>query len=85
MATATSFRARRFGRGQRGGQAGRALADDDDVFGFAVHGAPPSDVIAGLDPAIQLIAKKMDARVKPGHDGVGCGRSVNQFGGHGPA
>jgi hypothetical protein len=25
-------------------------------------------VIAGLDPAIQLFRKKMDARVKPGHD-----------------
>jgi hypothetical protein len=34
---------------------------------------PPSAVIAGLDPAIhplrkKLLAKKMDARVKPGHD-----------------
>jgi hypothetical protein len=27
-----------------------------------------SFVIAGLDPAIQLLAKRMDARVKPGHD-----------------
>ena len=27
-----------------------------------------SAVIAGLDPAIQLFAKRMDARVKPGHD-----------------
>jgi hypothetical protein len=25
-------------------------------------------VIAGLDPAIQLLAKRMNARVKPGHD-----------------
>ena len=25
-------------------------------------------VIAGLDPAIHLYAKKMDARVKPAHD-----------------
>jgi hypothetical protein len=25
-------------------------------------------VIAGLDPAIQLFAKTMDARVEPGHD-----------------
>jgi hypothetical protein len=25
-------------------------------------------VIAGLDPAIHPTAKKMDARVKPGHD-----------------
>jgi hypothetical protein len=25
-------------------------------------------VIAGLDPAIHLLRKKMDARVKPGHD-----------------
>jgi hypothetical protein len=25
-------------------------------------------VIAGLDPAIHHFAKKMDARVKPGHD-----------------
>jgi len=26
-------------------------------------------VIAGLDPAIQPFRKRMDARVKPGHDG----------------
>jgi hypothetical protein len=26
-------------------------------------------VIAGLDPAIHPFRKKMDARVKPGHDG----------------
>jgi hypothetical protein len=26
-------------------------------------------VIAGLDPAIHPLRKKMDARVKPGHDG----------------
>ena len=25
-------------------------------------------VIAGLDPAIHRLAKKLDARVKPGHD-----------------
>jgi hypothetical protein len=35
---------------------------------------PPSAVIAGLDPAIhrssqEFLAKRMDARVKPGHDG----------------
>jgi hypothetical protein len=30
-----------------------------------------SAVIAGLDPAIQLLAKRMDARVKPGHDAEG--------------
>ena len=29
-----------------------------------------ASVIAGLDPAINLFRKKMDARVKPGHDGV---------------
>ena len=28
-------------------------------------------VIAGLDPAIHPFRKKMDARVKPGHDGGG--------------
>jgi hypothetical protein len=27
-------------------------------------------VIAGLDPAIHPLRKKMDARVMPGHDGV---------------
>src|SRR6185312_9470371 len=27
-------------------------------------------VIAGLDPAIHHLRKKMDARVKPGHDGI---------------
>src|SRR5438270_13424234 len=27
-----------------------------------------SFVIAGLDPAIQILAKRMDGRVKPGHD-----------------
>jgi len=25
--------------------------------------------VAGLDPAIQLLTKEMDARVKPAHDG----------------
>jgi hypothetical protein len=30
----------------------------------------PLGVIAGLDPAIHLFRKKMDARVKPAHDGV---------------
>jgi hypothetical protein len=29
----------------------------------------PQAVIAGLDPAIHLFRKKMDARVKPAHDG----------------
>src|SRR5262249_60874107 len=37
-------------------------------------GADPSTVIAGLDPAIHLLRSKdvcsMDARVKPGHDGM---------------
>jgi hypothetical protein len=28
-------------------------------------------VIAGLDPAIHPFRKKMDARVKPAHDGSG--------------
>jgi hypothetical protein len=28
-----------------------------------------SVVIAGLDPAIHLLRKTMDARVKPAHDG----------------
>jgi hypothetical protein len=28
-------------------------------------------VIAGLDPAIHLATRKMDARVKPGHDSSG--------------
>jgi hypothetical protein len=27
-------------------------------------------VIAGLDPAIHLLPKTMDARVKPAHDGA---------------
>jgi hypothetical protein len=27
-----------------------------------------SSVIAGLDPAIHLLRRKMDARVKPAHD-----------------
>jgi hypothetical protein len=34
----------------------------------------PASVIAGLDPTIHPLAKKMDARVEPGHDdytGVG--------------
>ena len=30
-----------------------------------------SVVIAGLDPAIHLFRKKMDARVKPAHDAGG--------------
>jgi hypothetical protein len=28
-----------------------------------------SNVIAGLDPAIHLLARMMDTRVKPAHDG----------------
>jgi len=32
------------------------------------EGFPP--VIAGLDPAIHHLRKKMDARVKPAHDGA---------------
>jgi hypothetical protein len=35
-------------------------------------------VIAGLDPAIHLLAKKMDARVKPAHD-EGSGPSPSEF------
>jgi hypothetical protein len=35
--------------------------------GFIV-GKDTSAVIAGLDPAIYLLRKKMDARVKPAHD-----------------
>jgi hypothetical protein len=31
-------------------------------------------VIAGLDPAIHHLRKKMDARVKPAHDGRGRSR-----------
>jgi hypothetical protein len=27
-------------------------------------------VIAGLDPAIHLLAQRMDARVEPAHDGM---------------
>jgi hypothetical protein len=39
------------------------------------HAREPKFVIAGLDPAIhpssqRLLAKKMDARVKPAHDGL---------------
>jgi hypothetical protein len=30
----------------------------------------PLFVIAGLDPAIHRLRKKLDARVKPGHDDV---------------
>jgi hypothetical protein len=30
-------------------------------------------VIAGLDPAIHRLAKRMDARVEPAHDGGGFG------------
>jgi hypothetical protein len=30
--------------------------------------AAPIGVMAGLDPAIHPLAKKMDARVKPAHD-----------------
>jgi hypothetical protein len=45
----------------------------------SVHHSPPSSslatVIAGLDPAIQLLAKRMDGRVKPGHD-VRCMNAV---------
>jgi hypothetical protein len=33
----------------------------------------PFGVIAGLDPAIHLAAKKMDPRVKPGGDDLVCG------------
>ena len=33
------------------------------------------NVIAGLDPAIQLLSKRMDGRVKPGHDD--CKVAVN--------
>ncbi|MDR4307366.1 hypothetical protein IHQ68_12135 [Chelatococcus sambhunathii] len=40
--------------------------------------SPNRDVIAGLDPAIHHFAKKMDARLKSGHDGgagvIGCAR-----------
>jgi hypothetical protein len=32
------------------------------------HDAIRRCVIAGLDPAIHRLAKKMDARVKPAHD-----------------
>jgi hypothetical protein len=35
----------------------------------AVPGHVESIVIAGLDPAIHPFRKKMDARVKPAHDG----------------
>ena len=46
------FGARGFRRRQRRGEAGGALADDDDVV--PGHGVPPSNVIAGLDPAGDL-------------------------------
>ena len=36
----------------------------------------PSMVIAGLDPAIHPFRKKMDARVKPAHDGGEVGDEV---------
>jgi len=35
----------------------------------------PLAVIAGLDPAIYLLRKMMDARVKPAHDGESSRRS----------
>jgi hypothetical protein len=35
---------------------------------FPITLTPPV-VIAGLDPAIHPLRKKMDARVKPAHDG----------------
>src|SRR5262249_10321510 len=38
-----------------------------------------SGVIAGLDPAIHLLRQKMDARVKPGHDGGGWGSPALPF------
>jgi hypothetical protein len=39
-------------------------------------------VIAGLDPAIHLLAKMMDARVKPGHDSSFSGDQYTRgFGG----
>jgi hypothetical protein len=46
---------------------------DNAILGRGVPTAVPghveSIVIAGLDPAIHPFRKKMDARVKPAHDG----------------
>ena len=42
-----------------------------------IWGSPTNSiVIAGLDPAIHLLAKKMDPRVKPAGDDLGRGNPV---------
>jgi len=50
------------------------------VFTASPRDAPePSTqpVVAGLDPAIHLLWRLMDARIKPGHDEVWLARHLN--------
>jgi len=50
------------------------------VFTASPRDAPePStqSVVAGLDPAIHLLWRLMDARIKPGHDEVWLARHLN--------